>query len=53
VSGPNYTFKQKFLNDFTIKNTAQQLYFLPSLAKTAKKFYNLNSVLIQQNQNKN
>lgn len=52
LSGPNYTLKQKFLKDFAIKTTAQQIYLLPSLAKTANKFYKLNSALVQQNQNK-
>ena len=52
LSGPNYTFKQKFLKDFAIKTTAQQIYLLPSVAKTATKFYKLNSALVQQNQNK-
>ena len=51
-SGPNYTLKQKFFNDFDIKMTGQQFYLLPSIAKTATKFYKLNRVQIQQNQNK-
>lgn len=52
-SGPNYTFKQKFLKEFAIKLTTQQLYLLPSIAKTATKFYKLNRILVQQTQNKN
>jgi len=45
--------KQKFLKDFALKITAQQLHLLPSTAKTATKFYKLNRILVQQNQNKN
>jgi hypothetical protein len=45
--------KQKFLKEFAIKIKAEQLYLLPSLAKTATKFYKLNRILVQQTQNKN
>ena len=51
-SGPNYTLKQKFFKDFAINMTRQHFYLWPSLAKTATKFYKLNRVAIQQNQNK-
>ena len=52
-SGPNYTLKQKFLKDFDIRISNQQLYLLPSISKTATKFYKLNRILVQQNQNQN
>ncbi len=52
-SGPNYTFKQKFSKDFDYKNYSTAIHLLPSIAKTATKFYKLNRVLVQQNQNKN
>ena len=50
-SGPNYTLKQKFLKDFDLKITKQQLSLLPSVSKNATQFYQLNRVLVQQNQN--
>jgi large subunit ribosomal protein L6 len=52
-SGPNYTFKQKLSKEFQIKITEQQLHLLPSIAKTATKFYKLNRILTQQAQNQN
>ena len=52
-SGKNYTFKQKIWKEFNFKITTQQIRFLPSIAKTAEKFYKLNRILIQQSQNQN
>jgi len=43
--------KQKFLKDFDLKITKQQLSLLPSVSKNATQFYQLNRVLVQQNQN--
>ena len=56
-SGPNATFKQKFLKDFikdfTLQITKQQLKISPSITNNATKFYKLNRTLIQQTKNKN
>ena len=53
ISGPNYTLKQKILKEFNLKITTQNLQFVPSVAKTAIKFYSLNKIWIKQNQNQN
>ena len=53
LSGPNYTLKQKISKELTIKMTSQQLYLLPSISKTATKFYKLNRILVKQAQNQN
>ena len=51
----NLSFElQKFGNvSILLKMTSQQLYFLPSVAKTATKFYKLNRVLVEQAKNQN